>query len=233
VSIRDSPLAHTLKGTENFNIMSAIGVELREDLHEAFLGWMDGIEHAAPLLESALADIRDSFIVADMVGTCADALKVQAATRRADVIWCNTKLFPSELNNAISKMLAKHMSKSGAIVISASELECVSDNEAHELTLSERFMFPVDSMSWTPCSVEGFVSKRGYNYHIARSCNRPSPTGKSGLVNITTDHARQRQRKSRRHMSGTCGKMLLSKSLCSCTSATSSLRNKRTSSFLH
>jgi hypothetical protein len=38
-----------LKGTQNFNISTATGTEIRADLHDAFMRWLHDFQEAAPL----------------------------------------------------------------------------------------------------------------------------------------------------------------------------------------
>lgn len=147
-------LAHTIKGTGMYNIASAIGVEVRSDLHEAFLKWMAALEQSAPWLGSALHELRASYHLADILSP-----EVHALILDADVIWCNNKLFSSELNHAVARTLAAHMLKPGATVISTSPLEDASCKRG-SLILSEGFSFRPDSMSWTPRSVPGYVSRQ-------------------------------------------------------------------------
>lgn len=148
-------LAHVLKGTQNFNISTATGTEIRADLHDAFMRWLHDFQEAAPLFATAVDDIRRSFILADMISP--DAVAVQTAVRQADIIWCNNMLFPLELNAAVANMLRQCMS-ARAVVVSTAELQCMEQGTPLELRTQNRFMFPPDSMSWTGNAVPGFMS---------------------------------------------------------------------------
>ena len=155
-------LAHVLKGTQNFNISTATGTEIRADLHDAFMRWLHDFQEAAPLFATAVDDIRRSFILADMISP--DAVAVQTAVRQADIIWCNNMLFPPELNAAVANMLRQCMS-ARAVVVSTAELQCMEQGTPLELRTQNRFMFPPDSMSWTGNAVPGFMSRLTTRVH--------------------------------------------------------------------
>ena len=155
-------LAHVLKGSDNFNISRATGTEIRVDLRDAFMRWLHDFEAVAPLFASAVDEIRQSFILADMTSPTSVASRL--AVRQADIIWCNNMLFPPDLKHAVAHMLQQCMSEH-AIVVSTAKLEYimmdeVADNQRdHDLVTYNRFMFPTDSMSWTGNGVPGFMSR--------------------------------------------------------------------------